>query len=434
MPLSSLRPVLIIISLFWPALDANEAANGTDREPSQEDAADHPFVHSNFRAAAWIPDRNALPVIRGILFLGNGAGSDSRHQIHNQLLQEWGFQHGFVLVGMRAGNFCEDDRWQEFQPALKQIIKQSGRPELHNAPFLFWGHSNGGQQAYGMARRFPERAIAFIVNKGRGQNKKAGVDPWQVPSLWIAGVRDRDVRRDNIRGLYHDGRANGAPWAWVEEYGQGHGLGNSKPLAFAFFEEVLPLRYPHDPSNVPTATTAPHLTTLDQVTGWLVDSTPEEWSTGYLGIRPQAAFTGDPLTKGWVPTERVAILYRATASYVTVRALARNRRGKYIHITEPYQPTGHFNDRTAEAGRYSPGEPLPFGFQIEQRPEWTAIRIYDYDQLIHTIEASTETSHAVQLRLDPTRPSHAIHAEMELSNGERRTSLVVFARARTTGP
>lgn len=413
------RPFLfILIAMALPlSLDADEG---------DAPASDAHFYHESFRVAGWIPDRETLPVIRGILFLGNGAGSDSRGEVRDPLLQEWAFQHGFVLIGMRAGNFCDDDRWEEFEGPYHNLIEASGRPELHHAPFLFWGHSNGGQQAYGMARRFPERAIAFIVNKGRGQRKGAGVDPWEVPSLWIAGVRDQEARRDNIRTLYHEGRANGAPWAWFEEYGQGHAVGNSPHISFAFFEEVLPLRYPVDPENVPTENAAPRLQALDPNTGWLVDSTHEEWSTGYMGIRPQADFDGDPLTKGWVPTERTAILFRATGSYVTERALERNRRGKHIHITAPYPATGRFD---AGAARYTPGEAWTFGFELERTPAWTEIRIYDYDRLIHTLPASDQSRFEVDLMLDPSRPSHAVHAELELSSGEKRTSLTVFARA-----
>lgn len=385
------------------------------------------FYHESFRVAGWIPDEEALPVIRGILFLGNGAGSDSRARVREPLLQEIARRHGFVLVGMQAGNFCDEDRWEQFEKPYLEMIEAAGRPELHHAPFLFWGHSNGGQQAYGMARRFPDRAIAFIVNKGRGQNKEAGVDPWDVPSLWIAGARDREVRRDNIRTLYHEGRANGAPWAWLEEYGQGHSTGNSQHLAFAFFEEVLPLRYPQDPDNIPTATSAPSLQPLDQSKGWLVDTTHEEWSSGYMGIRSQAEFSGDPLTKGWVPTERMAILFRATGSHVPIRALERNRRGKHIHITTP-EATSEFNQL------YRPGEAWTFAFELERSPAWKEIRIYDYDELIHTLPASEETSFEVDLKLDPSRPSHAIHAEMQLADGEKRTSLIVFVRAKTVAP
>ncbi|TVR16575.1 MAG: hypothetical protein EA401_01175 [Planctomycetota bacterium] len=415
--------LLTITSLSLP-LSADEATTHEDGSVS----------HQTFRAAIWAPSRDVLPVIRGILFLGNGAGSDSRDSVHNPLLQEWAVQHGFVLVGMRGGNYCDDEHWNDFAPQLKTVIDAIARPELHHAPFLFWGHSNGGQQAYGMARRFPERAIAFIVNKGRGQRKGAGVDPFEVPALWISGIRDQDVRRENVLTMYEDGRANGAPWAFLEENGQGHGMGNSQHLAFAFFEEVLPLRYPLDRNNVPTANSAPTLVTLDQTEGWLVGGGHDDWSTGYMTIGPQAQFNGDPLSMGWVPTERAAILFRASGSYVTMRALQRNRRGKHIHVTGPIGAADRFHDTLAEAVRYEPGQPFTYEFSLERPPEWREIRIYDYDQLIHTIPASGDTSFSIDLMLDPSRPSHAIHAEMELNDGERRTSLVLFARARSPQP
>lgn len=390
------------------------------------------FYHMHWRASAWIPDEAYMPVIRGILFLGNGAGSDSRESVRLPLMQEWAFQHGFVLVGSRAGNFCEDEHWEAFAPQLHQMIEDSGRLELHNAPFLLWGHSNGGQQAYGMARRFPERAIAFIVNKGKGQNKEAGTDPWGVPSLWIAGRTDQQTRRDNISGLYLEGRAQGAPWAWLEEH-RGHARQNSQALAFAFFEEVLPLRYPHDPNNVPTVESAPTLRPLDQSTGWLVDSSEEEWSSGYMGIRHQADFDGDPLSLGWVPTERTAIIFRATGSWDPLRQLQRNRNGKFIHITGPRNHLGWIRAvRYHDA--YDPNEPFILGFTIEENPDWEELRIYDYDEVIHTIPASDKSEFEIPLTLDPSRHSHAIHVEMQLRNGEKRTSQVIFTKAGNSLP
>lgn len=172
-------------------------------------AIDDDFYHEAQRVRAWIPDEAALPVIRGILIAGNGAGSSNKIAANNPLLQDWALQHGFVLMGTAAGNLGEADAWNQFLSSLNSVIQSSGRLELHHAPVLFWGHSMGGQQAYGMARRVPHRMIAFIVNKGANYVREAGVDPWQIPALMIAGESDSDLRRNNIRNLYLEGRAVG---------------------------------------------------------------------------------------------------------------------------------------------------------------------------------------------------------------------------------
>ncbi|MFP4157194.1 MAG: immunoglobulin domain-containing protein, partial [Opitutales bacterium] len=382
---------------------------------------------------AWIPDTDTLPVLRGILVNGNGAGSNNMAAANNPLIQEWALQHGFIVIGTSIGNMGEQPEWDTFVSQLDTIASQSGRPELNHAPMLFWGHSMGGQSAYGAARGLPDRMIAFNVNKGSNYVRDHGSDPWHIPALMIAGESDTDLRRDNIRGLFEEGRAEGAPWAWLEEHGVGHSLGNSMQIVFAFFDEILPLRYPDDPDNVPTATAAPTLIPVDQSTGWLVEDGQAAWSTGYSDIEAQSAFTGDPLTRGWVPTERMARLYRTLASYVDDFNL-RLDNGKHFIIDRPHDSLKSFDGEVAATVRYAPSESLPFGFDLIGSPDWTEIRIYDYDQLIETIPASSETRFDLELDLDHTQPSNVIHMEMDLSNGEKRTSFMIFAKSTDTEP
>lgn len=392
------------------------------------------FYYERSRLRAWIPDEDTLPEIRGILYAGNGAGSTNKVAANNPLLQEWAFKHGFVVFGLGAGNIGEIDAWEDFRDgSLYPVIAESGRPELHHAPVIFWGHSNGGQQAYGFARRFPERTIAFMVNKGANYVKEYGVDPWDVPSLMIAGGNDSETRRTNIKNLYREGRDQGAPWAWFEEYRQGHSDGNSMHLAFSYFDEILPLRYPEDPGNVPTETEAPTLTPMNLSDGWLIDSTHDDWSTGYLSYRSQSDYSGDPLDLGWVPTENMARLLRATVSYRTDNGLRFNN-GKHFEITRPWNPKLFFDGAVAATVRYAPSETVRYSFNLINDPDWTEIRIYDRDEVIKTIPASSETHFDLELTLDPSKTSHAIHAELDLSNGEKRTSFIIFAQAKETEP
>lgn len=396
--------------------------------------AEASFYYERSRLRAWIPDEETLPVIRGILYAGNGAGSSNKVAANNPLLQDWARKHGFVVFGLAAGNLGEINAWEDFRNgSLHPIITESGRPELHHAPVIFWGHSNGGQQAYGFARRFPGRTIAFMVNKGANYVKEFGVDPWDVPALMIAGGNDTEVRRTNIKNLYREGRNQGAPWAWFEEYRQGHSDGNNMHVAFSYFDELLPLRYPDDPNNVPTPTEAPTLTPMNPADGWLIDSTHDDWSTGYLDFRAQAAYSGDPLDLGWVPTENMARLLRATVSYRTDNNL-RFHNGKHFEITRPRDPKLFFDGMAAATLRYAPSETIRYSFNLIGNPDWTEIRIYDHNELILTIPASSETHFDVELSLDPTKTSHAIHAELELSNGEKRTSFIIFAQVKETEP
>ncbi|MCH8528493.1 MAG: DUF2341 domain-containing protein [Kiritimatiellae bacterium] len=403
---------------------------------SMELTVNKDFYYEYARLRAWIPDEDTLPVIRGILYAGNGAGSSNKHAANNPLLQEWALKHGFVVFGLQAGNLSENEHWDNFKTfSLDRLHDDlaAERPELPHAPVIFWGHSNGGQQAYGFARHFPERTIAFMVNKGASYQKEAGVDPWEVPSLMIAGGDDSETRRTNIKNLYREGRDQGAPWAWFEEYRQGHSDGNSMHLAFSYFDEILPLRYPEDPDNVPTATAAPVLTPMNPADGWLIDSTHADWSTGYLSYRAQADYSGDPLDLGWVPTENMARLLRATVSYRTDNGL-RFHNGKHFEITRPWNPKLFFDGAVGATVRYAPSETVRYSFNLINNPDWTEIRIYDRDEVIYTIPASGETHFDLELTLDPSKTSHAIHAEMDLSNGGKRTSFIIFAQVKETEP
>ncbi|MCC5841282.1 MAG: DUF2341 domain-containing protein [Opitutales bacterium] len=395
---------------------------------------DEDFYHEAQRVRAWIPDTDTLPVVRGILLAGNGAGSNNKIAASNPLLQDWALRHGFVVMGTAAGNLGEADAWNQFLSSLNSVINASGRLELHHAPVLYWGHSMGGQQAYGMARRIPDRMIAFIVNKGANYVKEAGVDPWHIPALIMAGENDSDLRRNNIRNLYLEGRAEGAPWVWMEEYRQGHGVGNSMHIAFGYFEEILPLRYPHDPANVPTLSSPPALQPVVQEDGWLVKTGHPEWSTGFAGIFPQASYTGDPLAHGWVPNRRFAYLYRALASYVNPNTTVRNNFGKYFVHDRPHDPRVSFDGETAALGRFAPGEPISYGFDLIGNPNWTQIRLYSYDELLHTIPASANHRFDLELFLDADAPSHAVHMVMDLANGEQRTSFIHFFTPREAEP
>lgn len=388
--------------------------------------ANEPFIYDANRVRAWIPDEATLPVARGILFLGNGAGADNKDSAHNPKLQDWALRRGFVLMGTRAGNLGEDDAWRPFMSDVNRVIHASGRRELHHAPILYWGHSMGGQQAYGMARRIPDRMIAFIVNKGANYVREAGSDPWNVPALMIAGGNDSELRRTNIHNLYAEGRAQGAPWAWLEEFRVGHGLGNSMHIAFGFFEDILAQRYPQNPDNVPTVSGPPTLQPMDLNQGWLVKTGHEEWATGFVEIFPQQGYRGNPLDHGWVPSRRTAFLYRALASYTNPNRDVGRNQGKHVVHHLPFRPIGTFGGETATLSRFHPGQTVPYSFELIGNPQWTEIRIYSYDVLIHTLPASPETRFEVEFTLNPEWPSHAVHMVMELDNGEKRTSLIHF--------
>jgi hypothetical protein len=145
--------------------------------------------------------------------------------------------------------------------------------------------------------------------------------------MLIAGENDTDLRRTNIFGLFAGNRPAGALWAWVEEENTGHEEADAQQLKLSFLTECYRLRYPRDqsPTNGPV-----RLKPLNEWEGWLVDQAT--WTNGFTAIYRHDEYGGDPRALGWVPTERIAHLYRSFSSYDKI---STNITGNANPVTAP---------------------------------------------------------------------------------------------------
>jgi hypothetical protein len=395
--------------------------------------------------STYVPDGDAP--IRGILFNGNGAGGNASAEANHRHKQAWADKHRFAIVatgffGRFSDGYAGDD-WRVITAAIADAAARSGHPELAHAPFVAWGFSNGGQMAYGLARLLPQRALAFIANKGGFYATDIGTDPLAVPALWIAGQLDNtNNRRATIEALYKAGRAAGAPWAWIEECNLGHSPGNSESLAFAFFEAVIAQRYPAEPGNEPTATSSPILLPVDHASGWLVDQEHTAWGSGYPGIRAASDYPGDALLKGWLPDATLARLYRAMASYDTTVPwdFAANTR-KAVQAVMPYNPHNPAPGADWQAVYHPDTTSIPPLYTVNIAPShaaWLVLEIYDGSTLLASV--SNDGSYAqdgtpgdqvtVTLpALDSSPNLNALYSELLLPGGVRRTSHVLWLTA-----
>jgi hypothetical protein len=175
--------------------------------------------------------------------------------------------------------------------AINSFATRSQHAELAAAPFLMWGMSAGGQFNYEFVAWKPERVVAFVVNKG-GIYFTALVSPEAraVPGMLFVGGKDLESRIWTISGLFAVNRRGGALWALATEPGAAHIVGQSRDVALAFFEDILPMR-------------------LGGPNGTL---NPIAEKSGFMGDLKTKTFTaiGDakPPTEpnSWLPTERVA--------------------------------------------------------------------------------------------------------------------------------
>jgi poly(3-hydroxybutyrate) depolymerase len=249
----------------------------------------------------WAPsDAGAL---QGIAVLVPGSNGDGRAMAQDTVWQSFAKSHHLALVACRftdkphPQNFIEayvnvsQGSGQALINAVNSFAARSNHPELASAPFLMWGMSAGGQFNYEFVAWKPERVAAFVVNKG-GIYYSALVSPEarNVPGILFIGGKDLEFRVNTIVGLFAVNRRGGALWALANEPGAAHVVGQSRDVAMAFFDDILPMR----------------------VGGANGSLKPIAEKSGYIGDLKEKTFApmGDSKAPGyptaWLPTERVA--------------------------------------------------------------------------------------------------------------------------------
>ena len=143
---------------------------------------------------------------------------------------------------------------------LDRLAQDAGRPELRQAPLLFWAHSAGGGVGPAFAARYPARTVGFVqYHTGSG----LVVDPADlkaIPALHLKGGLDTSVLGD-AELLWRAGRAAGAPWTFSLDPDATHGgeepFVRSQLLTIPWMQAVLRLRVPADGGALRPITVAP---------------------------------------------------------------------------------------------------------------------------------------------------------------------------------
>ena len=368
----------------------------------------------------WIP--NNLGIARGILLVGNPAGGDAVGEANHASKQLFAQRHGFIILAtgffFRFADTVEGTNdWNALMDAFNYIVTETGRQEITNAPIVSYGYSNGGQMSYNLMRLLPDRTIAFCVNKGGFYNYDTSPRP-HIPGIFIAGQTDTDSRKQAISNLFVNGRSEGAPWAWLEEHGEGHVHANSEALLFAFYDEAIAQRYP--PHLAPTATTAPTLLPVVETNGWLVSIQPTNWASGYAAITPSAGYVGNKNAWGWVPSERIAHLFRAVASYDPGVSSGFTVTRKPVLTQSPL-----FGSYANTAVIFYPGHNLDMTVQIDPAlTDWQEVAFYDGELLLTTVTNAGTNIVFTYLTLDPSRIINSVHARLKRADNSFRSSSV----------
>ncbi|EIQ01862.1 dienelactone hydrolase-like enzyme [Opitutaceae bacterium TAV1] len=287
----TMRPLFPFFSLIFTLAAAPFLHAGswtTTIKPKRDDN----FNTASFRL--WIDDAQGsgsiIKPVRGLLVVAPGWNGDGARLADDGHWQALARELSFGIV---AVTFKSDDDTSRKPPyhaahlgsgaaflrALRTLASDSRHPEVADAPWLAWGHSAGGQLAYGLACVRPDRTLAFAAIKGGYYETEFDKRARAVPGLWVVGERDEPFRAQAITDLFEEHRKNGALWCVAWEKNSGHEEGRSRESVLPFFREAVALRLP--------------------ATGRTVQPLTVSKTAGWLGIRASYAIT--PAAKPPVP-------------------------------------------------------------------------------------------------------------------------------------
>jgi len=325
----------------------------------------------------WMPD--GLKTVKGVLLFGNGASSDNRALANAPRNQAFAEMHEFVVIATAWFTNLPVGEIPIWEEHLQALADQSGHPELVHAPWVALGFSNGGQMDWSWNAVYPEKTLAYVVNKGAYYNfLQQSPESRGNPGILVAGETDSSTRRANIRALYGYNRPDGSLMCWVEEESTGHAWGDTMDLFLPFAAEAIRLRYPAD--QVPATDAGVELLPLDEADGWLVDQTT--YKTGETYIAAWSEYVGDDYDAGYVMNEALACLYRAFATY-----------DKPVSLTCSVTPDA----------RYDVSRDVTLTVNTSAFQNWTSVQILDGAEPVaeQLSDGSPQSSAAFPLTLAP---------------------------------
>ena len=176
---------------------------------------------------------------------------------------------------------------------LERFAAEAKRPELRDAPLLFWGISASGNFGSTFAMLYPERTLGLVRYHShlRGLPVDAKVIR-NIPMLLIAGGADATAGIEDSQRMWAEGRRERAPWTFLIQPGQQHGEGLDGSIEFmlAWMGEVIRLRVGES-----------GLQRIAEENGWRGDNTT-------FDVAPATKVTSVAGTS-WLPDERTVRMW-----------------------------------------------------------------------------------------------------------------------------
>ena len=215
------------------------------------------FIVASFNYLA--PEKNTKP--RYILVLTPGFNGDGKRFLQQQQWRDFARTTGGAIVACtyiamheqtpdEIKNYVHYAAAQHgsgaaLESAIEQFDALDPAHSLKDLPLLIYGHSAGGQFAYGFTCHNPKRMIGFAAAKGGYYYPEPIEGTYQVPGLLISGEQDLARRKIEIRTLFESHRKHGAPWCWMED-AYGHGTADTLEVVIPYFRELLQMRLSAD--------------------------------------------------------------------------------------------------------------------------------------------------------------------------------------------
>ena len=367
--LAAVTAVVLCLGVITYAADstvrdgAGDKPVGTDKgsaAPSKKPWKYATFDYKQNQQEVRVALPEGLATVRGILVVSCGNGGDSRNFFWETWYGEFMCLHDFAFLGAKGFN-SHVESFETMQNALKQIAKDAGHPELVNVPYVTTGFSAGGGFASRLLVEVPDRVIASVPVCARLNFTGVTVTPamMQTPACIISGEQENFAAVvEPVLAAY---RPKGALFGWMTIQNGGHARLGQEVLAMLLLDAAARLRYPEaaDVRKEPVK-----LKTIDPDSGWVADNTT--WKGGLVSIAPAKEFKGDVGKSSWLPTEDVAFVYRAYATY-----------DKPLKIVSPLaswpQP-----DWVAQGQRiWDPGANITVVVDDSKFPGWKKLEFYD---------------------------------------------------------
>ena len=291
------RLLTLFRSRAFPGLAPCEAA-------STEVVHIQPTSKDNFATASFllhVPRKVRKP--RYILVLVPGLNGDGGWLLRDGQWSGFAEQTGGAIVActfVKRGQFVHYAAAQHgsgtaLESAIEQLDTKDSLHSLKDLPVLIYGHSAGGQFAYGFSCHNPTRMIGFAAVKGGCYYPEPIDETYRVPGLMISGRKDLTRRRTAIRGLFELHRAKGASWCWMED-SSGHDQANVLYIVIPYFRELLRLQLRGRQKGFPDRS---------KLVGIVVDLVDKR----ILSERKAFGAQDTNLKQGWLPSKSVFELW-----------------------------------------------------------------------------------------------------------------------------